>query len=70
MSTAEILIILLLTCITWFLYQIAKQLSYISGKRIKLSIFNRQVQGVQLKKKIRAKTEPKIDEGPLEKLPN
>ena len=70
MSTAETLIVLLLTVITWFLYQKAKQLSYISGRRIKLSIFNRQVQGVNFKSKLKAKAKPKIDEGPIEKLPN
>lgn len=70
MSTAEYIIVLLLAVIAWFLYQISKQLSYMTGKRIKLSIFNRQVQGVSFKQKIKAKAQPKIDEGPLEKLPN
>jgi hypothetical protein len=70
MTTAETLIIFLLAMITWFLYQIARQLSYITGKRIKLSIFHRQVQGISLKSKLKKKTEAKIDEGPIEKLPN
>jgi hypothetical protein len=72
MSTWEGLVLLLLTVIAWFLYQIAKQLSYLTGKRIKLSIFNRQIQGGQFtsKLKTKAKTKPKLDEGPIEKLPN
>jgi hypothetical protein len=70
MSTAETIIIFLLAVIAWFLYQIAKQLSYMTGKRIKLSIFNRQVQGVSFKTKLKTKSKPKIDEGPIEKLPN
>lgn len=70
MSTGESLIVSLLTVIAWLLYQIVKQLSYLTGKRIKMSIFNRQVQGVQFKSKSKAKSKPKLDEGPIEKLPN
>lgn len=70
MTTGESLIIVLLAMIAWFLYQIAKQLSYMTGKRIKLSIFHRQVQGMRYKSKIKEKSKPKLDEGPLEKLPN
>jgi len=36
MNQAETLIILLLIIIAYFLYQIAKQLSYLTGVRIKL----------------------------------
>jgi hypothetical protein len=41
MSTGESLIILLLIIIAYFLYQIAKQLTYITGKRMKLSLFGK-----------------------------
>lgn len=70
MSPGESLIILLLTVIAWLLYQIVKQLSYLTGRLIRLSIFNRPVRGVQFSSKARTKTKSKLDEDPLKKLPN
>lgn len=40
MTLGETLITLLLIVIAFLLYQIAKQLSYITGKRIKISLYN------------------------------
>lgn len=68
MSTSESLIVLLLIVIAWFLYQIAKQLSYLTGKRIRFAPFNKQLQGMRFKSKLKAKT--KENEVPLEKLTN
>jgi len=39
MTTGETLIALLLIIIAYFLYHIAKQLSYLTGKRLKISFF-------------------------------
>ncbi|MEK7572237.1 MAG: hypothetical protein AAB553_08255 [Patescibacteria group bacterium] len=41
MSLFDTIIILLLTIIAYFLYHIAKQLSYLTGRRIKISFFNK-----------------------------
>lgn len=38
MTQGETIIILLLTAITYFLYQIAKQLSHLTGRRMKLTL--------------------------------
>lgn len=38
MNQTETLIVILLTLITYFLYQITKQLSYLTGKRIKFRL--------------------------------
>lgn len=70
MTLAESLIIFLLAFIAWLLYQIARQLSYLTGKKITLSVFNRQLQWMQFTSKVRVKTKPKLDESPVEKLPN
>jgi hypothetical protein len=43
MTTGETLITLLLIIIVYLLYHIAKQLSYLTGKRIKISFLNWQV---------------------------
>ncbi|MBA3723451.1 MAG: hypothetical protein H0W89_00965 [Candidatus Levybacteria bacterium] len=64
MTTGETLIAFLLAIIIWLLYQIAKQLSYMTGKRLKFSFFNQQIQ------RFRFKTKPKAKEEPFEKLPN
>ncbi len=40
MTFGEFLITIMLAIIASFLYQIAKQLSYITGKRIKISFYN------------------------------
>ena len=40
MSQGETLISIILIVIAYFLYHIAKQLSYLTGKRLKISIFN------------------------------
>ncbi len=40
MTSGETVIALLLGIIAWFLYQIAKQLSYLTGKKIRFRFFN------------------------------
>lgn len=40
MTTGETLILLVLVIIAYFLYHIAKQLSYLTGKRMKISLFS------------------------------
>jgi hypothetical protein len=42
MSQGETIISLLLLVIIYFLYHIAKQLSYLTGKRLKISFMNWQ----------------------------
>jgi hypothetical protein len=39
MNEAEILIIILLGFVVYFLYQIARQLTFITGKRMKVTFF-------------------------------
>jgi len=43
MSQGETLISLLLILVVYFLYQIAKQLTYVTGKRMRLPQFTRTI---------------------------
>jgi uncharacterized protein involved in outer membrane biogenesis len=63
MNEGESFISILLVIIIYFLYQIARQLSYITGKKIKISFFNWQNYKPYIKQKSQKKT-------PTEKLPN
>lgn len=67
MEFGQTLIIFLLTVIAYFLYHIAKQLSYLTGHRIKISLFNKQIyNGLTRKRPKEVKREEKIEP----KLPN
>jgi len=63
MTQGESLISILLIIIIYLLYQIAKQLSYLTGKRLKISFFNWQINKIHFKQKPPKKSPP-------EKLPN
>lgn len=62
MSQGETLISILLALIAYFLYQIAKQLSYLTGKRIKFGLRIPKFTSENFKKK-------KVEED-TRKLPN
>jgi hypothetical protein len=64
MAQGETLISILLLIIIYFLYQITKQLSYLTGKRFKISFFNWHSYKPILKPKQSSKKPPE------EKLPN
>jgi|GEM_PF-2323486 len=55
MSQGETLISLLLILVVYFLYQIAKQLTYVTGKRMRLPQFTRTMSH-RLKKSFTSKT--------------
>jgi hypothetical protein len=58
MNSGETLIILLLSVIAYFLYHIAKQLSYLTGKRLKFTFFNWQGSKSFPKRRVKEKSEP------------
>ena len=64
MTQGEFVISILLIIIAYFLYQITKQLSYITGKRLKISFFNWQINKFPRKQNLPKKKDPP------EKLPN
>jgi hypothetical protein len=64
MTQGESVISILLIVIVYFLYQIIRQLSYITGKRLKISFFNWQINKFPRKQNL-----PKRKDLP-EKLPN
>jgi len=57
MNSGETLIIFLLGIIAYFLYQIAKQLSYLTGKRLKFTFFNWQGSKSFPKRRVKEKSE-------------
>lgn len=67
MSFGETIISALLLVIAYFLYHIAKQLSYLTGKRIKITLFNKELYN-GLKRKFTE--EKKTKEKPSPRLPN
>lgn len=70
MSQGEVIIAFLLAVIAWLLYQIAKQLSYLTGRRIKLSIFNKELYN-DMKRKFAADEKKKREKDDLPtRLPN
>lgn len=67
MNLLDLIIIFLLTLIVYFLYHIAKQLSYLTGRRITFKLFNKQLYTHLSRKKT---TPEKKKEEPEEKLVN
>ncbi len=63
MSQDETLISVLLLIIIYFLYHIARQLSYLTGRKIKFTLFNLQTSKFKLPPKKQKKQSP-------EHLPN
>lgn len=59
MSQGETVISILLLVIIFFLYQIAKQLSYLTGRKIRISLFNWQQQYLSFPHKKSKKQPPK-----------
>jgi hypothetical protein len=58
MTQGETFISILLVIIIYFLYHIAKQLSYLTGKRLKISFFNWQTNKISFKPKPHKKDPP------------
>ena len=58
MTQGESFISILLIIIAYLLYQIAKQLSYLTGKRLKISFFNWQITKPVPKHKPSSQTTP------------
>jgi len=59
MTQGETIIALLLLIIIYFLYHIARQLSYLTGKKIKISFMNWQTPQFKIPKKQTKKEIPK-----------
>lgn len=70
MTQGEVLIAFLLALIAWFLYQIARQLSYLTGRKVKFSLFNKELYNGVKRKFAQEKKKKSEREISLSKLPN